>query len=136
MGGALARHTVANGLRLAARSARAARALAASRMQAWSAGSRRRRASLAAFVTTPAPGAAGERGQITVRAYGLMLPPGLFQPSHSSTRSSAGCLAMYPPAQGLNARDGVGARGLGWRLIVPGLGAGTVVRFEVVGRSR
>src|SRR3954453_7911203 len=40
------------------------------------------------------------------------------------------------PGAGLNARDGVDVRGLGWRLIVPALGAGTVVRFEVFGRSR
>src|SRR3954469_15739399 len=100
MGGELARHTVANGLRLAARSARAARAPAASRLQAWSAGSRRRRASLTAFVTTPAPGAPSERQQSRVpRAYGFMLPPGLFQPSHSSTLNTAGCLAMYPPVR-------------------------------------
>jgi energy-coupling factor transporter ATP-binding protein EcfA2 len=38
--------------------------------------------------------------------------------------------------QSLNARHGVGARGLGWRLIVLWLGAGTVVRVEVSGRSR
>src|SRR3954452_22800944 len=31
--------------------------------------------------------------------YGFMLPPGVFQASHSSTRSSAGCLARYPPAR-------------------------------------
>jgi hypothetical protein len=30
------------------------------------------------------------------RTYGLKLPPGLFQPSHSSTLDNAGCLAMYP----------------------------------------
>ena len=33
------------------------------------------------------------------RAYGLMLPPGLFQPSHSSTLDNAGCLARYPPVR-------------------------------------
>jgi hypothetical protein len=33
------------------------------------------------------------------RAYGFMLPPGLFQPSQSSTLNNAGCLARYPPAR-------------------------------------
>jgi hypothetical protein len=33
------------------------------------------------------------------RAYGFMLPPGLFQPSQSSTLNHAGCLARYPPAR-------------------------------------
>jgi hypothetical protein len=33
------------------------------------------------------------------RAYGLMLPPGLFQPSHPRTLNNAGCLARYPPAR-------------------------------------
>jgi hypothetical protein len=100
MGGALARHTVANGLRLAARSARAARALAASRLQA-----------LVCWFTPPAriadgvcdntgAGRAKREAAITgSRAYGLMLPPGLFQPSHSSTLDNAGCLAMYPPVR-------------------------------------
>jgi hypothetical protein len=98
MGGALARHTVANGLRLAARSARAARALAASRMQG-------------CWFTPPAriadgvcdnTGAGGAKREAAItgsRAYGLMLPPGLFQPSHSSTLNNAGCLARYPPAR-------------------------------------
>jgi hypothetical protein len=100
MGGALARHTVANGLRLAARSARAARALAASRMQAWSAGSAAGAHSLTTFVNNTGAGRAKREAAITgSRAYGLMLPPGLFQPSHSSTPNNAGCLARYPPAR-------------------------------------
>jgi hypothetical protein len=85
---------------LAGRSGPAARALAASRLQAWS-----------AWFTPPARIAdsvcdntgGGPRqargGNHGSRAYGFMLPPGLFQPSHSSTRSSVGCLAMYPPAR-------------------------------------
>src|SRR3954451_9082053 len=135
MGGELATHTVANGLRPAARSARAARALAASRMQAWSAGSRRRRASLTAFVTTPTPGTTREAavagGRLLVHVAAGVVPAQPFQ--HPQQRRVSGEVS---PGQSLNARHGVGARGLGWRLIVPGLGAGTVFRFEVVGRSR
>jgi hypothetical protein len=136
MGGALARHTVANGLRLAARSARAARALAASRMQAWSAGSAAGAHSLTTFVTTPAAGAPSERRQsrsrpLRVHAAAGAVPAQPFQ--HPQQRRVSGEVSA---GQDLNARHGVGARGLGWRLIVPGLGAGTVFRFEVSGRSR
>jgi hypothetical protein len=100
MGGALARHTVANGLRLAARSARAARALAASRMQGWSAGSLPPARIADGVCDNTGAGRARREAAITgSRAYGLMLPPGLFQPSHSSTLDNAGCLARYPPAR-------------------------------------
>jgi len=45
-------------------------------------------------------GCAKREGAVTgSRAYGLMLLPGMFQPSHSSTVNSAGCLAMYPPVR-------------------------------------
>ena len=58
----------------------------------------RRRASLTAFVNNTGAGRATREGALTgSRAYGLMLLPGMFQPSHPSTVSSAGCLAMYPP---------------------------------------
>ena len=98
MGGELARRTVANGLRLAARSARAARALAASRMQAWSAGSLPPARIADGVCDNTGAGRATREGALTgSRAYGLMLLPGMFQPSHSNTVNSAGCLAMYPP---------------------------------------
>ena len=58
----------------------------------------RRRASLTAFVNNTGAGRATREGALTgSRAYGLMLLPGMFQPSHSNTVNSAGCLAMYPP---------------------------------------
>ena len=136
MGGALARHTVANGLRVTACSARAARALAASRTQGWSARSRRRRAFAGGVCDNTDAGRTTREAAITVPRLRVDAVAGVVpaQPlHHRQQRRVSGDVSA---GQGLNARHGVGARGLGWRLIVPGPDAGTVFRFEVSGRSR
>src|SRR4051812_49189789 len=73
--------------------------------------------------------------QVAVRDHGLAGAAGA-QRGHWARRRLARVSGDVSPGAYLNARHGVGVRGPGWRLIVPALGAGTVVRFEVFGRSR